>query len=382
MIKERYLAVRGRSEELCSGLRPEDHVPQLIIDISPPKWHLAHTTWFFETLILAEFYPNYEPFNKDYAYLFNSYYESLGERTLRDHRGDLSRPLVEEVYEYRRHTDRYVAQLLDSDHERMDEIHTMIEHGLQHEQQHQELLVTDIKYIFGHNPIFPPLEIDVKTNGLVRDRNFMEVPEGIYEVGHSGDGFAFDNESGRHKVYLGQFAIADALVTNGEFMEFMKDGGYRNFQHWHAEGWDWVKKNDIRAPEYWHEVDGDWHRYDFDGLKPVDPDGVLVHISFFEAWAFADWKGMRLPTEFEWEVASDRFNWGSRWEWTNSAYLPYPGYKRPEGAIGEYNGKFMINQMVLRGGSDATPEGHSRKTYRNFFHPQLRWQYTGIRLAK
>lgn len=382
MMKERFLNIRKRTEALCADLQPEDYVVQLIVDISPPKWHLGHTTWFFETFILVEFVEGYQRFNEDFPYIFNSYYETLGERVLRDHRGDLSRPLVSEVYDYRAHVDAEMSALLEGDHPQLKEILPLVEVGLQHEQQHQELMVTDVKYIFGMNPIFPVLDIPLQKDPNVSANGWVEVEEGVYDIGHRGDGFAYDNELGAHKVFVSAFAISEAQVTNGEFIRFIEAGGYQDFRYWHAEGWDWVKNNNIEAPEYWHKKDGRWMHYDFNGLQPVDPNDILVHISFYEAFAFAEWKGLRLPTEFEWEVASERFQWGNRWEWTYSAYLPYPGYEKADGALGEYNGKFMVNQMVLRGASLATPEGHSRNTYRNFFHPWLRWQYTGIRLAK
>ena len=243
--------------------------------------------------------------------------------------------------------------------------------------------MTDIKYILGHNPLFPPYNKEFQETTLKNeDHSFRAFEEGLYEIGYAGQGFCFDNELRRHKVYLQPFAIRNSLVTNGEFMEFMLDGGYKKFQYWHSEGWEWVKSHGIAAPHYWHQVDGVWHRYDLSGFKRVNPNEPVTHISFYEASAFADWKGFRLPTEFEWEIASVEIPWGDRWEWTNSAYLPYPGFQKAEGAIGEYNGKFMVNQMVLRGASVATPQGHARHTYRNFFHPHLRWQFTGIRLAK
>jgi len=255
--------------------------------------------------------------------------------------------------------------------------------GINHEQQHQELLMTDLKYSLGHNPIFPVYH---KDSNLVNDTNskkgFVSVDDGIYSIGHKGDGYHFDNELGQHKVFLHAFEIANELVTNGEFMEFMEAGAYSNFQYWLDEGWTWVNSNDISAPLYWHKIQGTWYYYTLAGLKPVNKNAILSHISFYEANAFAAWKGMRLATEFEWEIASDQLNWGKRWEWTNSAYLPYPNFKIDKGAVGEYNGKFMVNQMVLKGASVVTYPDHSRSTYRNFFHPQMQWQFSGIRLAK
>ena len=377
-----YNTVRQRSEQICKPLKTEDYVVQPVVDVSPPKWHLGHTTWFFETFILKPSLGGYKEFDPDYNFVFNSYYETIGTRVIRTDRGNLSRPGVEDVYRYRAYVDAAMQQLLNE--EVKTELQELIVLGLNHEEQHQELLWTDIKYILGHNPLFPSYDVNIdiagsKENGVAK---FIEIENGIYEIGYNRNGFCFDNELERHKVYLQDFSISPTLVTNGEYLEFINAGGYTDFRFWHSEGWDWVKNNQIQNPLYWHNIDGEWHHYTLAGLKPVEPTGALCHISYYEAAAFAAWKGMRLPTEFEWEVASPHFDWGKRWEWTNSAYLPYPGFKKAEGAIGEYNGKFMINQMVLRGASEVTPLGHSRNTYRNFFHPYLRWQYTGIRLVK
>jgi ergothioneine biosynthesis protein EgtB len=378
-----YISVRKRSEALCSPLETEDYVVQPIIDVSPPKWHLGHTTWFFETFILKALSAGYKEFDSQYNFVFNSYYETIGARVIRTDRGNLSRPSVDDVYRYRKHVDKAMISLLSSD-DQNDLPADLIALGLNHEQQHQELLLTDIKYILGHNPLFPAYNaahIESVKEQKPQDL-FHHVEEGIYEIGFKGEGFSFDNESSRHKVWLDGFDISTTLVTNGEYLEFINAGGYTKFQYWHAEGWDWVKQNQVNSPLYWHWVDGIWMNYCLAGLTVLDPEQPLTHISFFEAAAFAAWKGMRLPTESEWEVASGHFQWGQRWEWTNSAYLPYPGFKTAPGALGEYNGKFMINQMVLRGASVATSEGHSRHTYRNFFPPHLRWQYTGIRLVQ
>jgi ergothioneine biosynthesis protein EgtB len=357
-------------------------VVQPIVDVSPPKWHLGHTTWFFETFLLQPFLDHYQVYNADYNYVFNSYYETIGNRVIRTDRGNLSRPGVTEVYQYRSYVDQAMLSLLKGTI--TAEMKALLLIGFNHEQQHQELLLTDIKYILGNNPLFPPYQPSGSeaVQGHFKTPEMISIKEGIYEVGYSGAGFCFDNELGRHKVYLHNFSISSALVSKGEYLKFMESGGYTNFNYWHAEGWDWVKSNQITAPMYWHMIEGRWFNYTLEGLKPVVPDETLAHVSYYEAYAFANWAGMRLPTEFEWEAASSSFHWGERWEWTESAYLPYPGYTKAPGAIGEYNGKFMVNQKVLRGASIATPEGHSRNTYRNFFHPHLRWQFTGIRLAQ
>ncbi|MCA1625413.1 MAG: ergothioneine biosynthesis protein EgtB [Acidobacteria bacterium] len=380
-----YSFVRNYTEEICEPLETEDYIPQPVVDVSPPKWNIAHTTWFFEEMILKKFAENYQEFNPNFGYLFNSYYNSVGERTLRQNRGDLSRPTVKEVYQYRNYVDKKMGEFLRQD--LSNEVRDLIVLGLNHEQQHQELLITDIKYTFGCNPLFPVYKKDFALVEKGETENYekneyVNVSAGRYEIGFNGDGFHFDNEQGRHTVYLQDFEISKNLVTNGEFLEFIEDGGYENFNLWHSEGLDWVKQNQIKSPLYWQKHDGEWFQFTLGGLRKLKPENAVCHISYYEATAFAEWKSLRLPTEFEWETASDLFNWGLRWEWTNSAYLPYPNFKKPAGAVGEYNGKFMINQMVLRGSSVATPLKHSRKTYRNFFHPHLRWQFTGIRLAK
>ncbi len=380
-IREAFHNVRKHSEHICAPLETEDYVPQPVAFVSPPKWHLAHSTWFFETFILKPQAPGYRVYDPDFNYLFNSYYNNVGERTLRTDRGNVTRPTIKAVYAYRRYVDEQMDVLLEDLSD--PEILALVELGLHHEQQHQELLITDIKYILGHNPLFPVYR---EGQNMVGDRNtetgFLTIPEGIYDIGHQGEGFCFDNELGRHKVYLHEFEIAKGLVTNGEYIEFMEAGGYQDFNLWLDEGWSWVNLNHISAPMYWHRIEGEWYYFTLNGLQKVDREAILSHISFFEAAAFAQWKGMRLPTEFEWEIASANLDWGQRWEWTNSAYLPYPGFSKAPGAVGEYNGKFMVNQMVLRGASVATSPGHARKTYRNFFHTHERWQYTGIRLAQ
>ena len=381
-LQQYFHNVRQHTESLCKPLRPEDYVPQPVEYISPPKWHLAHTSWFFEQFILSEYKTSYSPYNDEYAFLFNSYYNHVGKRLLRANRGNLTRPETSDIYNYRAYIDQEINALIEStkDFEKIEKLVTL---GLHHEQQHQELLLTDLKYILGHNPTFPVYR---ENFSLVEQKNsdfgFISIDGGIYEIGFEGDGFSYDNESGKHKCYLTPFEISKSLVTNKEYIEFIEDGGYQNFKFWLDEGWHWIQKNHIQSPLYWHQIDNEWHHYTLNGLKRVQDNCILSHISFYEAAAFAAWKGMRLPTEFEWEAVSSQLNWGRRWEWTNSAYLPYPGFKIADGAIGEYNGKFMINQMVLRGASTATSENHSRPTYRNFFHPHLQWQVTGIRLAR
>ncbi len=377
-----YNQVRSHSVAICAPLEKEDYVVQPVVDVSPPKWHLGHTTWFFETFILIPFAKDYKPYHPEYHYVFNSYYETLGARVIRTDRGNLSRPTVDEVFNYRNFVDKAMQDFLE-DGGLSDELNTLLELGLNHEQQHQELLWYDIKYILGHNPLFPAYyPRNVEESFKVQDTGWVDIEEGVYEVGYNGSSFHFDNELGRHKVYLQKAQIAAGLVTNAEYLEFIADSGYENFRYWHAEGWDWVKTSKAKAPKYWYIIDGKHFRYSLSGLQPLRSDDPVSHISFYEAWAYAQWKGCRLATEFEWEVASGKFSWGELWEWTESAYLPYPGFTRAEGAAGEYNGKFMVNQKVLRGASVATPEGHSRPSYRNFFHADLNWMFSGIRLAK
>ncbi|MXV53303.1 ergothioneine biosynthesis protein EgtB [Pedobacter sp. HMF7647] len=385
MLLNAYKNIRLLSEQICAPLKKEDYVLQPIVDVSPPKWHLGHTTWFFETFVLKPHFEGYSEFNADYNFVFNSYYESVGARVIRTDRGNLSRPDVDDVYRYRKHVDEAMERFLTG-HEVHDDLIELMELGFNHEQQHQELLLTDIKYILGNNPLFPAYDENYQFHNDRHSGNtfsdWITITEGIYEIGHNGQGFCFDNELSKHRVFLDTYHICAQPVTNKDYMAFILAGGYQDFRFWHAEGWDWVKTNEVKAPMYWHQINGAWYNYTLRGLVPVDPNGLLNHVSYYEASAFAAWKEMRLPTEFEWEVAADKLDWGRRWEWTESAYLPYPGFKKAEGALGEYNGKFMVNQMVLRGSSDVTSPGHSRKTYRNFFHPHLRWQYTGIRLAK
>ena len=396
--------------KLCQPLQKEDFVVQPIVDVSPPKWHLGHTTWFFEKMLLEVHAKDYQVFHPEYNYVFNSYYETIGKRVLRTDRGNLTRPTTEEVYQYRAYVDEQVLHFMDRLSELSPEISNILEIGLQHEQQHQELLTYDIKYILGNNPLFPTyINKDIIDNTTARPMRMLGIESGKYHIGHQADGFCFDNELGVHQVYLHDFEIADRLVTNGEYLEFIEAGGYQNFKYWYMEGWEWVKQNQEKSPMHWHQIDGGWWQYTFFGLKKLNLEEPVTHISQFEAAAFATWKEMRLPTEFEWEVAARLYEqtpgkaanfvenenfstkaagkdqlqfFGDAWEWTNSAYLPYPYYETAEGALGEYNGKFMINQMVLRGGSFGTPKDHIRVSYRNFFHPHLKWHFTGIRLAK
>lgn len=382
-LRQRFQEVRQHTVKLCAPLEIEDYVVQPISDVSPPKWHLGHTTWFFETFILQAHYPGYQVFHPQYNYVFNSYYETIGARVIRTDRGNLSRPTVQDVYKYREYVDQNMANFLMSEiiSEKTEELLIL---GLNHEQQHQELLLTDIKYILGHNPLFPAYNTSLlaaKNEVSHTQGQSIQLPEGIYEIGHAGTGFSYDNELGRHRVFLHAFSISSDLVSNGEYLAFMEDGGYKDFRHWHAEGWDWVKQGRAKSPLYWHEMEGKWMHYTLQGFQEVDLSAPVCHVNFYEASAFASWAGKRLPTEEEWEIASEQFAWGLRWEWTASAYHPYPGYKKEAGAVGEYNSKFMVNQLVLRGASEATPLGHSRPTYRNFFHAQMQWQFTGIRLA-
>jgi len=379
-LLKQFLKTRLETETICSPLQTEDYVVQPITDVSPPKWHLAHTTWFFEQFILVKYDENYEVFHPDFAYLFNSYYNNMGERTIRQDRGLMTRPSVSEIYEYRKYVTAAIKKVLEN--KPGAEVLHLVEIGVNHEQQHQELLAYDIKYILGTQPTFPDIGKYFTLEEESQSHQWLSFSEGIYEIGHQGNDFCFDNELPVHKVYVQDFDISNKLVTIGEFLEFMEDGGYDNFNYWHDEGWHFIQNNGITHPLYWHFRDGEWQHYHFNGLEKLNPNLPLSHVSMYEAYAFANWKGMRLPTEFEWEVAAQKLRWGQLWEWTNSAYLPYPGFTQAEGALGEYNGKFMLNQMVLRGASVATPQGHQRDTYRNFFHASSRWIFSGIRLAK
>jgi len=377
-----YQNIRAYTLELMSSLSIEDHLAQSSFEASPPKWHLAHTTWFFESLILKPSQANYREFDPQYSYYFNSYYEALGPRIDRASRASLLKPELSEVHRYRKYVDEQISHLLQE--QDLDEaiLHTL-RLGLNHEQQHQELFLSDFKKALA-NELVPRVyrEEFEEDQHLIDHSKWLDFAAGIYEVGHSGPGFHFDNEAPQHKVYVNDFAICSELVTNADWLQFMEAGAYSDPQYWHMDGWEWLKKEGITAPLYWRLIDNEWFRFSLSGLKKLNLSASLSHISFYEAYAFANWKGLRLPTEAEWEIAQNKFKWGERWEWTNSAYLPYPGYRAYEGTAKEYNGKFMVNQMILRGASVATSPGHSRSTYRNFFHPHFRWQFTGLRLAK
>lgn len=403
-ITSRFKEIRSFTLELVNPLEIEDFIVQTIPDVSPPKWHLAHTTWFLERFILNEYKKNYKAFNPQFDYVFNSYYETIGTFHPRDKRGALSRPTIDEVFAYRDYVDQHIIEVLErAEDSTLSKIHSLIEIGLQHEQQHQELLLTDIKYNFYQNPLKPAYSAVMGETELAQ-LEYKTFEGGIVEVGHSGDGFAFDNEAPRHKVWLEPFKIASRTVTNGEFLEFMEDGGYEKAQYWLSDGWTTVKKEGWNSPLYWEKAEGKWLQFTLSGQKCLDLNEPVCHVSFYEADAYARWAGKRLPREEEWEIAAEgcpikgnfadsgRFHPGLSgdfsglysgvWEWTSSAYSPYPGSKPLEGALGEYNAKFMCNQMVLKGGSCATPASHIRTTYRNFFQPEKRWQFSGIRLAE
>ncbi len=412
-----FLRVRQLSEKMCEPLTIEDYVPQPIEDVSPPKWNLAHTSWYFETVLLKTHLADYECFHPEYAFLYNSYYESFGERWKRPQRGHLSRPTVKEVYQYRQHVNTHMEHLIETvDDSQWSTCKQLIELGIHHEQQHQELLLTDLKYILGVNPVYPaylrPVEISETT---VPPAEYVPISGGLYEMGHHGDAFAYDNEFPRHPVHVADFKLQNRLVTNGEYLEFVEDGGYRNFEFWLSDGWTALNNEHWEAPLYWVQQDSEWYEFTLRGLQKLNRSAPVCHVSYFEADAFAHWADQRLPTEAEWEVAAQQTQLspksgnfyddgylhpvplhtktpddssslfqmlGDVWEWTNSAYLAYPGYCKEPGPLGEYNGKFMSNQMVLRGGSCATSADHIRLSYRNFFQPEKRWQFMGIRLAE
>jgi len=403
-LAARYRATRSRSEALCAPLEVEDYQLQSMPDCSPPKWHLAHTAWFFETFILAPHEPGFRPHRPEFAFLFNSYYEAVGARWPRPERGLLSRPTVAEVYDYRRSVDERTLALLESaDDPTFDAIAPVVEIGLNHEEQHQELLLTDLKHAFGLNPLRPRYAPDDDAPRAGADPLGWEAhPAGVRWVGHDGPGFAFDNEGPRHRVFVDGFAIASRPVNNGEFLRFIEDGGYDRPELWLSDGWAARKRLGWTAPLYWGRDGSGFELFTLRGMRPLDPAEPVCHVSFYEADAYARWAGARLLTEFEWETAagarevegnfldSGRLHpaaggaspFGDVWTWTASPYIAYPGYRPAAGALGEYNGKFMCNQMVLRGGSCATPPGHVRATYRNFFPAEARWQFSGIRIAK
>lgn len=386
-LVEAYLTVRGETERRAAFLSAEDQVVQSMPDASPTKWHRAHTTWFFEQFLLSEHVAGYNPFHPDYAYLFNSYYVSTGPRHARNARGLLTRPGVDDVTAYRRHVDAAVVSFFESAGEdTLKGLVPLVEVGLNHEQQHQELMLTDILHAFAENPIPPAYDPAWHFPGSTRaSEEWITLNEGIHTVGHTEDSFHFDNEKPAHRALVGPVKLNRNLVTNAEWLAFMKDGGYTTATLWLMDGFAAASNEGWRAPGYWREVEGAWYVMTLGGLKPVDPSAPVCHVSYYEADAFARWSDKHLPTEMEWEVAArgrelnDAF--GIVWQWTRSAYAPYPGYRATTGALGEYNGKFMVNQLVLRGSSLATPAGHSRITYRNFFYPHHRWQFTGLRLA-
>ena len=410
-LVERYSQTRNVTASLCKPLAIEDMVVQSMPDASPARWHLAHTTWFFETFVLARWESDYRPVSSDYQFLFNSYYNGVGEQFPRSRRGLLTRPTVAEVFAYRQAVDERVLRLLHKfDDENKAEIARVIELGINHEEQHQELLLTDIKHMFSCNPLWPAYRSSpAKPTSPSRMPNtWFEHSGGLVQIGHEGETFAFDNERPRHTVYLQPFEVQRRLVTVGEFLEFMNDEGYSRPELWLSLGWSTSRDQKWSAPLYWIQQEGQWWQFSLDGLRPLNVDEPVCHVSYFEADAYARWSGARLPTEADWEHAAINTNlrgsflesghlhpiptndepnnmlqmFGEVWQWTASPYTPYPGYAAPAGALGEYNGKFMCNQYVLRGGSCVTPESHIRPTYRNFFPPDTRWQFSGIRLAR
>jgi ergothioneine biosynthesis protein EgtB len=386
-LVDAYLVVRNETERRAAPLSAEDQLIQSMPDASPAKWHRAHTTWFFEQFLLGEHCPGYQPFHPEYAFLFNSYYVSAGPRHARHRRGDLTRPAAEEITAYRQHVDAAVVKFFQSaDQDTLERIAPLVEVGLNHEQQHQELMFTDILHAFAQNPILPAYDAAWQFPASSHDgEDWITLNEGIYAIGHGDDSFHFDNEKPAHRALVGPVKLSRHLVTNAEWLAFMQDGGYSTATLWLMDGFATASNEQWQAPLYWREIDGQWHVMTLAGLKPVDPAAPVCHVSYYEADAFARWSGKHLPTEMEWEVAAraNQLNdaFGIVWQWTRSAYSPYPGYRAAEGALGEYNGKFMVNQLVLRGSSLATPDGHSRITYRNFFYPHHRWQFSGLRLA-
>lgn len=381
-----YRIVRAETERRAAPLSPEDQVIQSMADASPTKWHRAHTTWFFEQFLLGPHLTGYRAFDERFAFLFNSYYVQAGPRHARLQRGLVTRPGAEHIAGYRAHVDGAVERLLaTADPAKLHDMLAVLEIGLHHEQQHQELILTDILHAFAQNPTAPPYDEGWPNPPPSRVEREVLALDGIHSIGHDEAGFCFDNERPCHQVLLPPVRIARRLVTNGEWLAFIADGGYTNPILWLSDGWDTIQAQGWVAPGYWQQVDGAWFTMTLGGLRALDPLAPVCHVSFYEADAYARWAGLHLPTEAEWEVAARRGSladaFGAVWQWTRSAYAPYPDYRPVAGAIGEYNGKFMINQMVLRGSSLATPEGHARATYRNFFYPHHRWQFTGLRLA-
>jgi ergothioneine biosynthesis protein EgtB len=410
-IAERFRIVRQRTMELCKPLTPEDMMVQSCPEASPAKWHLAHTAWFFESFVLKVFRPGYKLFNEDFPWLFNSYYRSFAEFPEKKLRASFSRPGLEEVLRYRSYVDEHMERLLEEVQD--PELLSRVELGVNHEEQHQELMLTDVLHAFYTNPLRPAyLEeaLAAEGGGAAEPLRYVEFAGGLLDVGFSGNGFCYDNELPRHRVWLEPYSLANRLVTNGEYAEFIADGGYTRSELWLSAGWDVLEQNRWKAPLYWNEVDSGWRIFTLRGEKRLEElnDAPVSQVSYFEADAYARWAGKRLPTESEWEVAADgkavsgnlmdsgRLRparaeigaeqvgqlWGDCWEWTASAYLGYPGFEPLAGSLGEYNGKFMSGQMVLRGGSCATPQAHIRSSYRNFFQPETRWQFSGIRLAE
>jgi len=412
-VLDAYWRVRAETETLCAPLETDDYGLQTMPDVSPAKWHIAHTSWFFETFILARFATGYRPHHPAYDHLFNSYYVTHGEPFLRPRRAFLSRPTVDAVYAYRHAVDAAVARLAETaDAATWRRVEPLLVLGLNHEQQHQELLLTDIKHAFSYNPLYPAYRPDLATppTGTPGTTQWLSYPGGLYEIGAAGEAFAYDNESPRHRVWLEDFVLADRPVTNADFIAFIDDGGYREPRWWLSEGWATVRAEGWQAPLYWARRDGEWWHFTLGGMRRVDLAAPVCHVSYYEADAYASWAGRRLPTEAEWEVVAThaggdtrtgnlresgwlqpaaaagpaegpRQLFGDVWEWTGSAYSAYPGFRIPDGPVGEYNGKFMSGQMVLRGGSCVTPGDHVRASYRNFFYPKDRWQFSGIRLA-
>lgn len=408
---QEFRTVRQESEKICFPLQTEDYVIQTTPEASPAKWHLAHVTWFYETFILADFAPNYQPFHPRFRYLFNSYYEQVGQFFPRPQRGLLSRPTVAEVYRYRAYVDEQMEQLFEiAKEEDWPTIRQRLLIGLHHEQQHQELLLTDIKYNLAFNPLRPAYREDLPTPPPCSAPavNWLEYAGGLDKIGYAGENFAYDNESPRHQVYLPPFRLASRLVTNGEYLEFIEAKGYERPELWLSDGWSTIRKQGWQAPLYWEKIDNQWWQATLGGMRPLRTEEPVCHVSYFEANAFANWQAKRLPSEAEWEIAAQSLPltgnsydsgflhpiaapenesgllqmYGDLWEWTQSPYAPYPGYRAAAGAIGEYNGKFMCNQFVLRGGSCVTSANHMRLTYRNFFYPHERWQFKGFRLAE